>query len=104
MQYAWMILSLILLAVWGVVYLALRGREGGRKKMLVVSSFTALLGLTEPLFVPEYWSPPSLFDLALRFGFDIESLIFAFAVGGIDRKSTRLNSSHTDISRMPSSA
>ena len=25
-------------------------------------------------------------------------------LGGIDRKSTRLNSSHTDISRMPSSA
>ena len=24
--------------------------------------------------------------------------------GGVDRKSTRLNSSHTDISRMPSSA
>ncbi len=78
-----MILSLTLLAVWGVVYLALKGGSGGRKKMLVVSLFTALLGLTEPLFVPEYWSPPSLFDLALRFGFDIESLIFAFAVGGI---------------------
>ena len=26
------------------------------------------------------------------------------AYTGIDRKSTRLNSSHTDISRMPSSA
>ena len=26
------------------------------------------------------------------------------ALSGIDRKSTRLNSSHTDISRMPSSA
>ena len=26
------------------------------------------------------------------------------AAGGINRKSTRLNSSHTDISRMPSSA
>ena len=26
------------------------------------------------------------------------------SVGGLDRKSTRLNSSHTDISRMPSSA
>ena len=25
-------------------------------------------------------------------------------IGRIDRKSTRLNSSHTDISRMPSSA
>ena len=28
----------------------------------------------------------------------------AFKAGSIDRKSTRLNSSHTDISRMPSSA
>ena len=27
-----------------------------------------------------------------------------FAAGSLDRKSTRLNSSHTDISRMPSSA
>jgi len=39
--------------------------------------------LTEPLFVPEYWSPPSLFDLAMRTGFDIESLIFSFGIGGI---------------------
>lgn len=51
--------------------------------MLVVSLWTSLLGLTEPLFVPEYWAPPSLFDLALKTGFDIESLIFAFGVGGI---------------------
>ena len=27
-----------------------------------------------------------------------------FCIVGLDRKSTRLNSSHTDISRMPSSA
>ncbi len=40
-------------------------------------------GLTEPLFVPEYWSPPSLFDLALTTGFDIESLIFCFGIGGV---------------------
>jgi hypothetical protein len=39
--------------------------------------------LTEPIFVPEYWNPPSLFDLAQRTGFDIESLIFCFAIGGI---------------------
>ncbi len=51
--------------------------------MLVVSLWTSLLGLTEPLFVPEYWNPPSLFDLAHRTGFDIESLIFSFAMGGI---------------------
>ena len=40
-------------------------------------------GITEPLFVPEYWNPPSLFELAQRTGFDIESFIFSFAIGGI---------------------
>ena len=47
------------------------------------SVFTAPFGLTEPLFVPEYWNPPSLFNLAQRTGFDIESLIFCFAIGGV---------------------
>ena len=34
----------------------------------------------------------------------LEPLVHGFAMGSLDRKSTRLNSSHTDISRMPSSA
>lgn len=51
--------------------------------MLWTSLFTTPFGLTEPLFVPEYWAPPSLFDLALRTGFDIESLIFCFGIGGV---------------------
>jgi hypothetical protein len=51
--------------------------------MLRMSAITSLLGLTEPIFVPRYWNPPSLFDLARRTGFDIESLIFSFAIGGI---------------------
>jgi hypothetical protein len=51
--------------------------------MLGMSLITMPLGLTQPLFVPEYWYPPSLFDLANVFGFDIESLIFSFAIGGI---------------------
>jgi len=51
--------------------------------MWLTSVFTAPFGLTEPLFVPEYWNPPSLFDLAQRTGFDVESLIFAFGIGGI---------------------
>lgn len=82
MQYAWLIWSLILLVIWVIVYLSLRSRES-KKEMLIVSLWTSLLGLTEPLFVPEYWSPPSLFDLALRTGFDIESFLFAFGVGGL---------------------
>ena len=32
------------------------------------------------------------------------AFLMAAFVRGLDRKSTRLNSSHTDISRMPSSA
>ncbi|MHB8442425.1 MAG: lycopene cyclase domain-containing protein [Candidatus Tyrphobacter sp.] len=42
-----------------------------------------MFGLTEPIFVPAYWNPPSLFDLAQRTRFDMESLIFSFAIGGI---------------------
>jgi hypothetical protein len=51
--------------------------------MLRVSLATALLGLTEPLFVPKYWNPYTLLDLAHRTGFDLESLLFCFATGGI---------------------
>lgn len=72
--------SLILLGIWGLVY---RFHRAGRRKMWRMSWLTAPLGLTEPLFVPEYWSPPTLFDAAARFGFDLESLIFAFAIGGL---------------------
>jgi lycopene cyclase-like protein len=47
------------------------------------SLLTSLFGLTEPIFVPAYWNPPSLFDLAQRTGFDLESLIFCFGIGGV---------------------
>lgn len=82
MQYAWLIWSLMLLAVWFVVYLSLSNGES-KQEMLAVSLWTSLLGLTEPLFVPEYWSPPSLFDLAVKTGFDLESFLFSFGVGGL---------------------
>jgi hypothetical protein len=72
--------SLILLGIWGAAYLAL---PSARRKVLRMSVITAPLGLTEPLFVPRYWSPPTLFDLAQRSGFDLESAIFAFAIGGL---------------------
>lgn len=82
MQYAWLIWSLLLFLVWVGTYYSLENKQS-KKKMLVMSLWTSLLGFTEPLFVPAYWSPPSLFDLAMRTGFDIESLIFAFSIGGI---------------------
>lgn len=71
---------LVLLAIWAALFLV---RPRLRRKMLTVSLWTMPLGLTEPLFVPEYWTPPSLFDLAATTGFDLESLGYSFAAGGI---------------------
>lgn len=79
-HYTWFIWSSLLLLPWGLLYVMFPAQ---RKAMLWVSLFTTPFGLTEPIFVPEYWSPPSLFDLALRTGFDIESLIFCFGIGGV---------------------
>ena len=76
----WLAFSLILFGIWLVIFTL---RKENRKEMLWVSILTAPFGLTEPLFVPEYWNPPSLFNLAAITGFDIESLIFSFAIGGI---------------------
>ncbi|MBI2628380.1 MAG: hypothetical protein HYW71_03100 [Candidatus Niyogibacteria bacterium] len=82
MQYAWFVWSLILLGIWTAIYFFLKQKES-RREMLLVSFWSSVFGLTEPLFVPSYWSPPSLFDLAHRTGFDIESFIFMFGVAGI---------------------
>lgn len=81
-QYVWLAGSLGLLFIWLAIFFLLIRKED-RREMLIVSFWTAFLGLSEPLFVPEYWNPPTLFNLAQRTGFDIESIIFAFAVGGI---------------------
>ena len=78
--FAYLIMSTALLLVWFVLYGV---RRDLRRTMLQVSLATALLGLTEPLFVPKYWNPFTLFDLARRTGFDLESLLFSFAIGGI---------------------
>lgn len=78
--FAYLLMSTALFLVW----LALYGlRRDLNRTMLRVSLVTALLGLTEPLFVPKYWNPYTIFDLARRTGFDLESLLFSFAIGGI---------------------
>ena len=79
-QHIWLLWSSAFLLPWAVLF-ALCPQH--RKVMLWASVFTAPFGLTEPLFVPKYWNPPSLFNLAQVTGFDIESLIFSFAIGGV---------------------
>lgn len=87
MQYVWFIWSLLILALWAIIY---GYKKGYRKEMLKMSLITMPFGITEPLFVPEYWMPPSLFNLAENTGFDIESFIFSFAIGGIGTVLYRL--------------
>jgi len=82
MVLAWLLWSLILIGIWVIIYFLIKSREL-RKQMIIISLWTSLLGLTEPIFVPAYWLPPSLFDLAANTGFDIESLIFSFGIGGL---------------------
>ncbi|MBI4500052.1 MAG: hypothetical protein HY700_02720 [Gemmatimonadetes bacterium] len=79
-QYVWLIWSSAFLCPWLVLFLLLPAH---RKAMWRTSLVTALFGLTEPIFVPAYWNPPSLFNLAQTTGFDIESLIFCFGIGGV---------------------
>ena len=79
-KYVWLIWSSAFMLPWLALYVRV---PGVRRIMLRASVPTALFGLTEPIFVPAFWNPPSLFDLAQRTGFDIESLIFCFAISGI---------------------
>lgn len=78
--YVWFVWASAFLVPWAGLYAAFPKH---RNRMLWASLFTMPFGLTEPLFVPEYWNPPSLFDLAARTGFDIESFIFSFGIGGV---------------------
>jgi hypothetical protein len=79
-HYVWLIWASVFLLPWTVLFFA---RPAIRRRMLWASALTAPFGLTEILFVPAYWNPPSLFDLAHRTGLDIESLILCFAIGGL---------------------
>ena len=60
-HYVWLIWSSAFLLLWIVLYRASASQRG---VMLRTSLYVALLGLTEPIFGPAYWNPPSLFELA----------------------------------------
>lgn len=79
-RYVWFAWAIAFLVPWFFLYAVFPAH---RRAMRWASLFTTPFGLTEPLFVPRYWDPPSLFDLAQRTGFDIESLIFTFGIGGV---------------------
>jgi hypothetical protein len=74
--------SLILMGFWSAGLVVVRRRRDvlALREFWWASFACALLGVTEPLFVPEYWTPPSILQVGR---WDLESFIFCFAVGGI---------------------
>lgn len=80
LQYICLAWASAFLIPWVLLFLAFPQQ---RNTIWVVSLATTPFGLTEPLFVPEYWNPPTLFDLAQRTCFDLESLIFCFGIGDV---------------------
>ena len=62
-KYVWLIWSSAFMLPWLALYVLV---PGVRRIMLRASVPTAAFGLTEPIFVPAYWNPPSLFKSAVR--------------------------------------
>ena len=54
-----------------------------RSEMRWGTLIAAPFALTSLLFVPQYWTPPSLFDLDQKIRVGIEDFLWAAAVGGI---------------------
>lgn len=80
MQYAYFIGCLIFFSVWILFFLS---RKDLRKEMIFGSLLFLPFGFSEALWVPEYWNPPSLFNLISTYGFGIESFFFCFVCGGV---------------------
>jgi len=80
MQYAYFIGCLIFLIVWLLFFVL---RKDLRKEMIFGSILALPFGFVERLWVPEYWNPPSLFNLISNYGTGIESFLFYFICGGI---------------------
>lgn len=80
MTYSFLILSLLLMipgiAVWWI-------RPDLRRVIGLMALVAIPFAFTEPLFYPDYWEPPFLFDLGARIGFGIEDILFVVALAAV---------------------
>jgi hypothetical protein len=71
-----------ILFLWGLLVFAIVGTRGtarNRDEFWWGTLASIVLGFTKPLFVPEYWDPPSV----LSYGrWDLESFLFCAVLGG----------------------
>lgn len=79
MSYVYLLGTGIYALIWISFFL---GRRDLRRKILYSSLFCAPLGLSETLFIPDYWLPQ--FDaIYLYRNIYLESLLFCFFLGGV---------------------
>jgi hypothetical protein len=79
-HYSYLVGALIFAATWLVCYLI------GKKYRAMIrwgSLISAPFALTSVWFIPQYWTPPSLFNLDMRYKVGLEDFLWAAAVGGI---------------------
>jgi len=79
-HYSYLVGVLIFGAAWLACYLI---GKSYRAEIRWGTLISAPMALTSILFVPQYWPPPSLFDLDQRIRVGIEDVLWAAAVGGI---------------------
>src|SRR5262249_26526821 len=79
-HYSYFIGTLIFVAAWAVCFWL---GKSYRPQMIWGTLVSMPFALTSLLFIPEYWQPPSLFDLDARIHVGIEDFVWAGAVGGI---------------------
>jgi len=79
-HYSYLVGALIFDAAWLVCYLL---GKNYRTEIRWGTLISAPLALTSILFIPQYWTPSSLFDLDLKIKVGIEDVLWAAAVGGI---------------------
>lgn len=79
-HFSYLIGALIFDAAWLACYII---GKSYRRQIVWGTIVTTPLALTSFLFVPQYWTPPSLFDLDVHIRVGIEDFLWAGAVGGI---------------------
>lgn len=79
-HYSYLVGALIFDAAWLACYLL---GKNYRTEIRWGTLISAPLALTSILFIPQYWMPPSLFNLDQKIKVGIEDFLWAAAVGGI---------------------
>src|SRR5258707_14898872 len=78
-HYSYLVGALIFGAAWLACYL---NGKSYRVEIRWGTLISAPMALTSILFVPQYWTPPSLFDLDQKIRVGIEDVLWAPAAGG----------------------